>query len=440
MSFTPGTSLGDKLRLERLVGRGASGEVWAAEHLRLGARVAVKILDTMLEDRADMQQRFMHEARAVAQIGSPHVVSVHDCDITPEGHPYIVMELLQGESLDERLKRLGPLPLHEVLDAVEQTCRALAAAHARGIIHRDVKPANVFLVAWQAGLVFKLIDFGIAKHPAIAQLGLTATGVLLGTPRYMSPEQLEDPRQIDHRADLWSTAVVAYECLTGKLPFPVESLVALCLAQRAGEYTPPRRHRPDLPASLDRWFARAFAPDINRRFQHAMELAATLREAAPAQRMDPVVSERRNFAIGPTAPQPMVSGTVVVPAFATTVAIDAIPEPAAESRAPQSLSGTVALPDAAPMSMDLGSTVHDPSLIGPPSIVAPPSVVAPRSVVAPPSMVVAPIRQPPFVQAPPPSRTYAAQASQRASIATIIMIATLALGVVIVALAWWLSR
>ena len=213
MTLSEGSLLGANLRLSRVLGKGAMGTVWLAQNLVLDSPCAVKVLDR--RDRsATGQLRFEQEARAVARLDSPHAVRVFDFGTTPGGDPYIVMELLTGRDLKSVITDDGPMALARVVTLVRQICRGLRRAHDLGIVHRDIKPANIFLVEVDGEPFVKIVDFGVAKSSEGADLALTETGALMGTPYYMSPEQFLSPRTIDHRTDLWSVAVVAYASLT----------------------------------------------------------------------------------------------------------------------------------------------------------------------------------------------------------------------------------
>lgn len=370
--MTPGAGhiLGGKVRLERELGRGAFGTVWAAHHAELGRRVAVKILDAALATNPKVAARFFHEAETVARLRNPHIVEVHGWDMTADRNPYIVMELLSGEDLGQRMGRLGQLPFSEIVDIVGQTCIALDAAHERQVIHRDIKPANIFLLATHSGLLVKLLDFGIAKQME-GDLSLTASNTLLGTPRYMSPEQLRDARHADHRADLWSVAVVAYECLLGRPPFVGPSIVSLRLAMEKGRPVVPTLLRPELGAEVDAWVERAFDRQIEARFQTARELAAALSHACRTQPAPSPVRDR-DLAIGPTAAmpelQPVPLSTIIMeaaPDLGATVALsdDAPARPAIDPWTPFKTVAIEPVPDSSPApAHNLGATVHDPSL------------------------------------------------------------------------------
>jgi serine/threonine-protein kinase len=272
----------ENVRLVEPLNEGGMGSVWLAEHLGLRAPVAVKFLASdEEEDQEEAVARFRREASAAAQIKSPHVVQTLDHGVMEDGIPYIVMELLEGESLAERLARVGQLPLGQVAEIVRQAARGLAKAHAAGIVHRDVKPDNVFLVDSEDDELFvKLLDFGVAKQTVPQSYSVvTATGTILGTPAYMSPEQLLNGKAIDHRTDLWSLGVVAYHALVGELPFSGDTVGALCIAIHRGVFRPPSRARDGLPAPLDDWMARALATDRGARFASAKEMARALVDA-----------------------------------------------------------------------------------------------------------------------------------------------------------------
>lgn len=269
------------LRLVSELSQGTMGSVWIAEHLTLKTQFAVKFISPgLIEADPTALVRFTNEARAMASIRSPHVVSTSDYGVTDEGEPFIVMDLLEGETLRDRLKREGPLSIETVAVIVAQVARGLAAAHVEGILHRDIKPENVFLVEGDEPPLVKLIDFGLAKLTmGDTSLMPTQAGARVGTPAFMSPEQILAEDIIDHRADLWGAAVVAYHALTRKHPFRGESVDVFLDNIRARVYTPATEHRPELPAAVDVWFRKALEPDPDNRFQSAIELSDALTEA-----------------------------------------------------------------------------------------------------------------------------------------------------------------
>jgi eukaryotic-like serine/threonine-protein kinase len=276
----PGRMVTANVRLARLIGKGGMGSVWRAEHLALGAEVAVKFMSPAYVDTPSLVTRFTREATLAAQIKSPHVVQILDHGVLPEGVPFIVMELLRGEDLAHRIKRRGPLPPPEVAQIVFQVAKALSKAHHAGILHRDIKPDNIFLTEEDGGLYIKVLDFGVAKRLDDDSPTMTSTGSTVGTPYYMSPEQLFSAKHVDFQCDLWSLAVVAYRALTGKLPFQGDTLGAVSLAVHAAMFVPPSAHRPELPAVIDAWFARALCRDIAGRFPSVKELAESFARAA----------------------------------------------------------------------------------------------------------------------------------------------------------------
>ncbi len=258
------------------------GSVWEGRHASLGTRVAVKFIEAEYANSVDARQRFDNEARAAATIESKHAIQVYDHGLSADGRPYIVMELLVGEPLDNRVKRFGRLMPLDTARIIQQVCRALHRAHERGIIHRDLKPENIFLVQNPDDdeEIAKVLDFGIAKIKATpGALGIssgTKTGTLLGTPFFMSPEQARGLRNVDHRSDLWSLGVIVFRCLTGVLPFDGESLGDLLVKICTGPIPVPSQFAPDLPPYMDGWMAKALDREPSQRFQTAQELADAL--------------------------------------------------------------------------------------------------------------------------------------------------------------------
>jgi serine/threonine-protein kinase len=308
MDLRPGLVLRDALRLIRPLGEGAMGVVWVAEHLRLRTQVAVKFIHSELaaEDR-DMVERFTREATAAAQIKSPHVVQTFDLGVLDDGTPFIVMELMEGESLRDRLMLYGRIDLLTCAEIVAQVARALGKAHGRAIVHRDIKPDNIFLVNEDDRLFAKVLDFGIAKQTNLRETGnLTMPGKMVGTPAYMSREQVMASSHVDHQADLWALAVVAYESLTGKVPFDGESMGEVCVAIVRGEYNPPSELRPELGPEVDAFFARAFHLNPDKRFPSAREMALELLGGATRGRvtsgaLEDALDHSGRFAV-PSAP------------------------------------------------------------------------------------------------------------------------------------------
>lgn len=325
--LSPGDMVTERVRLVEPLGRGGMGSVWVAEHLTLRTDVAVKFVsvDRMVTDPSSVS-RFMGEASAAAQIQSPHVVRMFDHGITDDGLPFIVMERLQGETLRERLRRAGAMAPLEVAVMLRQLCRALTAAHKKGIVHRDIKPDNIFLLevevdpddsgAFADSLFVKVVDFGLAKRMDLS-VGLdTSTGTMVGTPSYMSPEQALSKKEPDPRADLWAASVVAFHALTGEVPFRGETLGSLCVSIAHGEFVSPSALRRGLPPTVDRFFERGFASDIDDRFQTPGELARAFLEAVKME--DPVatlsvgIAEDRAAEPDDLRPVPTLGGSSLV--------------------------------------------------------------------------------------------------------------------------------
>jgi serine/threonine protein kinase len=264
--------------LGRKIGSGGMGTVWLAHDQSLDRVCALKILDPDKAESDEVRKRFLREARATAQIRSPHVVEVFEHGLW-DGLPFIVMELLEGEELAKRLDRVDVLDPDSAYSVVAQVARALAHAHALGIVHRDLKPENVFLVPADGGEIVKVLDFGIAHHALYSPRDrATQAGAVFGTPCYMSPEQALG-NGTDWRSDLWALGVVAFECLTGKLPFFHDALGGL-LTQILHEPIPPiRGYNPALPVAVEAWWQRASAREPERRFQTAAELSDELARA-----------------------------------------------------------------------------------------------------------------------------------------------------------------
>jgi serine/threonine-protein kinase len=272
-----GTLLGGRYRLAVKIGAGAMGEVWRAEHLSLGTTVAMKLVDTRGQDDATgLLARFQLEARSAAQLKSPHVVQILDHGI--DGSiAFIAMEMLEGESLEQRLERRGTLLPAEVAHVLGEMARGVERAHAAGIIHRDLKPPNVFLAQSDGREIVKVLDFGIAKllsTPRDAHLQ-TQNGFVVGTPAYMSPEQVLG-KELGVASDLWQMGIIAFECLTGRRPFDGETLgqlfVTICSAP-----LPKPSDVARVPPGFDTWFARAASREPSQRFRSATELAEALR-------------------------------------------------------------------------------------------------------------------------------------------------------------------
>jgi hypothetical protein len=273
--------LSGRYRLIEQLGQGGMGSVWRAYDSTLHTQVAIKLVDPAIAESLEILERFEREALAAAELRSTHIVQTLDYGVDG-ACPFIAMELLEGESLSTRLDRVGRLDLEETSTILSQVARALSRAHEKGIVHRDLKPDNIFIVREGDDEVVKVLDFGIAKKlDALSLTGSTKTrtGALLGTPYYMSPEQALGRKDVDHRTDIWSFGVIAYECLTGIRPFDSESVGAL-LMSICHEPIPRPSQVAAVSTEFDTWFAKAAARDPADRFQRATDAAAELRALA----------------------------------------------------------------------------------------------------------------------------------------------------------------
>ncbi|WP_438000634.1 protein kinase [Sorangium sp. So ce185] len=273
----PGALLLDKYCVERVLGKGGMGVVVAARHLDLDELRAIKLLLPETARDAHAEERFLREARAAARLKGEHAVRVHDFGRLQTGELFMVLELLSGTDLKQIVKAHGPLSVEEAATYALQASKALAEAHALGIIHRDIKPANLFLAQRPDGSPYvKVLDFGISKHIASDSLELTATGAVLGSPLYMSPEQMVRTKEVDRRSDIWAMGVSLYELVTGTLPFRADTLTELVGRVLQEDAVPPSRLRPGLPAELDVIVARCLQKHPEHRYQRIEELASAL--------------------------------------------------------------------------------------------------------------------------------------------------------------------
>ncbi|MFO0591246.1 MAG: protein kinase [Polyangiaceae bacterium] len=310
-----GDVIAGKYRLERLLKQGGMGAVWVATHLGLDEKVAVKFMDPRRVSSVEARLRFTREAKAAAQIRSKNIVQILDHGVDANV-PYIAMELLAGEDLGARLRRLGRLSVADASTLLNDIAHALDRAHAAGIVHRDLKPENIFLAKDGEFEVPKILDFGIAlevQDDASDDSAVTQEGVILGTPYFMSPEQVRGRTNIDHRSDLWSLGVILFRAITGIRPFgrgqTADVIVQICSdpIPRASVVTR------DLPEECDRFFEKALARDVSKRFSSAKEMAsafadiARIAEAADKTQQDlaPPTGERRTPRPARKGPPPL---------------------------------------------------------------------------------------------------------------------------------------
>ncbi|AKV00989.1 serine/threonine protein kinase [Labilithrix luteola] len=287
-SIAVGETIASKYFVEAVIGEGGVGFVYAAQNLELDERVALKVLKDEMLAREEIVGRFMREAKAVCRIKSENVAAVYDVGTTRNGAPFFVMEYLDGQDLRVAIDDQGRLGVREVTDYAMQVCAALAVAHAEGIVHRDIKPENLFLTK-RAGLdVVKVLDFGISKTALTGSvlssvLPLVKTTNLMGTPLYMSPEQIRSAERVDSRSDIWSLGMVMFEALAGRLPVQADSITELCAAILESPFDSLSNYRNDLPDGLMEVIEKCLEKRVEDRYQNVAELAMALLPFAPTR-------------------------------------------------------------------------------------------------------------------------------------------------------------
>ncbi len=304
-----GEIIGGRYRVQGVIGSGGMGAVVSAEHIQLGEQVAIKFLSPHLAQDNASVERFVREARATSRIKSEHVVRVLDVGATPGAPPYIVMELLRGQDLSQLLEH-GPLAIVHAVDFVLQASEALAEAHAAGIVHRDIKPPNLWLTQRSDGSpLIKVLDFGISKlaPTSSADLKLTETQSVFGSPTYMSPEQIRSSKKVDHRTDIWALGIVLHELLTARLPFDGDTVSGVLASIAADPPMPLRQLRPDAPPELEAAILRCLEKDLARRCSSVKEMAAMLRSFASPLGL--ISADRIARMGGPQAPLSPSAGT-----------------------------------------------------------------------------------------------------------------------------------
>jgi serine/threonine-protein kinase len=294
-----GATVGERYVIERLLGRGGMGLVLEARHRELEQKVAIKVILPEYAANNVVAARFMREAKLAARVTGRHLVRVFDVGRLASGMPYLVMELLSGNDLDAEVARRGPLPVEEAVDYIVQAALGLAELHTQGVVHRDLKPSNLFISNADGERTIKILDFGISKE-APGHVGpLTGTDAAIGTPSYMSPEQIKAAKDVDARSDIWSLGVILAELLTQRLPFPSEGvsvgeLFGIILFR---DPVPPNHRRPDLPTALSDVVLRCLSKDPGGRYRDVAELAEALRPFASRATEYRIEAVRR--AIGP---------------------------------------------------------------------------------------------------------------------------------------------
>jgi len=305
----PGDVLAGKYRIEQVLGRGGMGVVVAATHLQLDERVALKFLLPEALTHPEAVARFEREARAAVKIKSEHVARVTDVGKLENGSPYMVMEFLNGADLGQYLEQHGPLPIDEAVHYILQACEAIAEAHSLSIVHRDLKPANLFRILRADGTPsIKVLDFGISKVITGHEASLTQTSSMMGSPYYMSPEQMTSSKNVDHRTDVWALGVILHELLTGKVPYEGETIPEVCA--KVLQVAPPdlTEFRKDAPWELQAVISRALAKKREDRYQNVAEFGHALQRYGTSDASRSVERISRVLGVAPGIDQLSASG------------------------------------------------------------------------------------------------------------------------------------
>jgi serine/threonine protein kinase len=289
-----GDILAGKYRIYKIIGAGGMGVVVAAHHIDLDDKVAIKFLLPEALDNAEAVARFAREARAAVKIKSEHVARVTDVGTLQTGAPYMVMEYLEGWDLSTLAQRTGQLPVEQAVEFILQACEAMADAHALGIVHRDLKPANLFCIRQSDGMLsIKVLDFGISKMTGPGatgrDMGMTKTTAVMGSPLYMSPEQMQSARNVDARTDIWAIGVILYELVSGTVPFTGDSLPELCVTILTKPPAPIMNLRADVPPGLEQVILKCLEKDRANRYANVAELAVALADFGPKRARASVV-------------------------------------------------------------------------------------------------------------------------------------------------------
>jgi len=435
-----GQKIAGRYVVDRLLGVGGMGVVAGGRYPELGQKVAIKFLKPEYADEKVVNDRFMREARVAAKVKSAHFVRVYDVGRHDSGVPYYVMEMLHGKDLSDELKSRGPLPVEDAVDYILQACVGVAELHALGVVHRDLKPSNLFVT----DRTIKVLDFGISKEQVTETRGaLTATDNVLGTPQYMSPEQIKHSKDVDGRADIWALGVILYELLTTKLPFVAEGSGVGELFARILYFEPtkPTEHRPDLPPALEEVLMKCLTRDAAARYADVAAFAEALRPFASKKsqaRIETVqeVLATPHPAAGDSEPPPPVSPVALAPTTPANVSqkatvqvgkrtpasdpvvsahadAESIHASSVELGLPKKRTGTVTYAVIAAGALVVGTVafvMSRPADHGAPATAepAPPVSIAPAASTAPSPP---PLDSSPFVVPPPPSASAAVKAA-----------------------------
>ncbi len=369
-----GTTLLGRYAVTRKIGQGGMGAVYEATHTLIGKRVAVKVLLDKYARKEQVVARLEQEARLASSIGHEHIIDITDFGQTDDGRTFVVMEFLEGVSLAECLHREGPLPETRILQIAQQVGDALSAAHKKGVVHRDVKPENVFLLERNGKDYVKVVDFGISKSLRNSDLGeedsprLTQTGMVLGTPLYMSPEQARGDEELDQRIDVYALGVIMYELATGRVPYTGTNYLSIISQVLNDDPVPPRELRPELSAEFEAVVLRAMDKDRDRRYQTTDELVADVQtlldDPSRSTQRRRILPPRRASKRNPLRILAWVAGiSVVIAAVVVTVsmmmgteerlAAAKIDAPLAAVAAPDAFVALAPPPDAAPQTVTI---------------------------------------------------------------------------------------
>ena len=397
-----GTLLLDRYRLIKKLGEGGMGAVYLAEHVTIKKICAIKVLNPEYAHKADLVERFLQEARAASMIAHENVVEITDFGAAPNGSVFFVMEMLVGEDLADTIRRDAPMPWSRIAPMALQICRALGAAHAKGIVHRDMKPENCFRIERSGNPDFiKVLDFGIAKvtteDPDGTAGRLTNTGMIFGTPTYMSPEQAQGQR-VDHRSDIYALGVILYEMLTGKVPFSADNFMGILTKHMFDQPVAPSEVAPEagiLP-EVEALVLKALQKDRGFRFQSMQELAQAILAVGTGAEPVNVVAEARARPISEGRPTAFLSRASTGPGLHASqeVTLTEPPQPAPRRRLMTALVvGLAVLGGGVAGALAMGNEDHPPT----PVVVATPPAPTPEPVagVVPVAPPVAPVVEPP---------------------------------------------